>query len=271
MDPKTRLRNEFEELKDYPLSDLGYTIELFEQYNLYEWKITLLGAKDTPYADGIFFIKLLFPHNYPNSAPQILFLTPIYHPNVNPHDGYVGVNFIYEWENTTKVREILTKLYSIFYLANPHSPYSLEQGEEYRQNKELYDLKIAYFTKKYANIKSYNDFKSFDKWDFSGYSGPKYEENNLKCIYIEKKKEGSGEKIRLKISINGNIKKFFLECNSNDSIKDFENKIRQKMGIELKGDILCIYKGRRLKNNLTLGENGLENNSQVTIIHDVHY
>ena len=132
-----KLLDEFEELKHYPLSDFGYTIE-FNRYNLYEWKITLLGAKDTPYADGIFFIKLSFPHNYPDSAPKINFLTPIYHPNVNPHNGYVGVNFIYEWKNTTKVREILTKLYSIFYLANPHSPYSIEQANEYRQNKELY-------------------------------------------------------------------------------------------------------------------------------------
>ena len=43
------------------------------------------------------------------------------------------------------------------------------------------------------------------------------------------------------------------------------------MDIELKGDILYIYKGKRLKNNLTLAENGLENDSQVTIIYDVHY
>ena len=122
------LIKEFEDLKKNPLSLFGYTIELFNQTNIYEWKITLIGAKDTPYADGIFFIKLSFPQDYPDRAPRINFLTPIYHPNVNPSDGYVCVNFIRnDWKKTTSVREILTKLYSIFYLVNPSSPYSQEQ------------------------------------------------------------------------------------------------------------------------------------------------
>ena len=51
------LKKEFEDLTKNPLSLCGYTIELFNQINIYEWKITLIGAKDTPYKDGIFFIK----------------------------------------------------------------------------------------------------------------------------------------------------------------------------------------------------------------------
>ena len=90
------LRKEFEELKHIPLSINGYTIELFNQNNIYEWKITLLGAKDTPYANGIFFIKLQFPHDYPYRNPEIYFLTPIYHMNVLRSNGKVAVNFIYE-------------------------------------------------------------------------------------------------------------------------------------------------------------------------------
>ena len=61
MNPELILRKEFEDLKHNPLSISGYTIELFNQYDIYEWKITLKGAKDTPYSDGIFLIKLKFP------------------------------------------------------------------------------------------------------------------------------------------------------------------------------------------------------------------
>ena len=43
------------------------------------------GPKDTPYANGIFFLHLKFPKEYPERNPEIVFLTPIYHPNVNPY------------------------------------------------------------------------------------------------------------------------------------------------------------------------------------------
>ena len=115
MNSERILIEEFDDLKHNPLSINGYTIELFNQNDIYEWKITLVGAKDTPYADGIFLIKLKFPKDYPKSRPEIFFLTHIYHMNVRK-DGFVGVNFIYEWKEKTSVREILTKLYSIFYL-----------------------------------------------------------------------------------------------------------------------------------------------------------
>ena len=174
------LREEFEDLKENPLSLCGYTIELFNQNDIYEWKITLIGAKDTPYTDGIFFIKLSFPKNYPDRAPRIHFLTPIYHPNVKPHDGFVCVNFITHWKKTTSVREILTKLYSIFYLVNPDSPYSQEQAYEYEQERKLYYFKVEIFTKKYANIKSFKDFKSVG-WNFSFTPKPKNE--NIKLSF----------------------------------------------------------------------------------------
>ena len=140
MNSEVILRKEFEDLKHNPLSINGYTIELFNQYNIYEWKITLLGAKDTPYANGIFFLKLQFPHDYPHSRPEIYFLTPIYHMNVLRSNGKVRVNFIYEWNPNRSVREILTKLYSIFYLVNPHSPYQREMADEYKKDKNLYEF-----------------------------------------------------------------------------------------------------------------------------------
>ena len=69
------LRNEFEELKNNPMYEFGYRIELFNQSDFYKWKITSIGPRDTPYTDGIFFIKVEFPEDYPNSAPRIFFNT----------------------------------------------------------------------------------------------------------------------------------------------------------------------------------------------------
>ena len=50
----------------------------------------------------------------------------------------------------------------------PDSPYGLDRAEECNNNRSLYEEKIRYFTKKYANSMSY--LKGFDRkkdWDFS--------------------------------------------------------------------------------------------------------
>ena len=35
----------------------------------------------------------------------------------------------------------------VFYEVNPHSPYSHEQATEYKEDRDLYELKVRYFTK----------------------------------------------------------------------------------------------------------------------------
>lgn len=242
------LREEFEELKHKPLSDLGYNIELSEN-NIYKWKVTLLGAKDTSYAEGIFLIELRFPQDYPHHGPRIYFLTPIYHPNVSLNDGNVAVNFIFNWKDSTRVREILTKLYAIFYDVNPNSPYSHEQAEEFVNNRLLYESKVKYFTKKYANIKSNKDIKFCDKWDFS-----------------------LNKNISLCINLNGSDE-FLMTFPLNEMLRDVIKKISDKYNrnLESEGCVLYIFNGKKLDNNKKLWENGLEDQSHVTIISGVHF
>ena len=193
------LKREFEELKHIPLSINGYTIELFNQNNILEWKITLLGAKDTPYADGIFFIKIQFPIDFPHGKPEIYFLTPIYHMNVRRDDGRVGVNFINEWNEKTRVREILTKLYSIFYLVNPDSPYQLEMADEYKKDKNLYEFNAKKYTDQFAKSKPLEDAQS----------------NN----------GNNNESIKLKIIINGEGAQYMINRQSNMSIRELIGEI----------------------------------------------
>jgi len=47
------------------------------------WKILLFGPEETPYFRGIYTLYVQFPENYPNSPPNVRFLTPIYHCNIN--------------------------------------------------------------------------------------------------------------------------------------------------------------------------------------------
>ncbi|RMY36334.1 hypothetical protein D0866_04016 [Hortaea werneckii] len=47
------------------------------------WNATLQGPTETPYASKTFKLTLAYPHNYPYAPPEVLFKTPIYHPNVD--------------------------------------------------------------------------------------------------------------------------------------------------------------------------------------------
>ena len=73
------ITEEYKRLSADPKVTFGITIGLFNDDNIFEWKCTLLGPKDTCYKGGLFFLKITFPFDYPNSKPEIVFLTPIYH------------------------------------------------------------------------------------------------------------------------------------------------------------------------------------------------
>ena len=72
----------------------------------------MLGAKDTKYKGGLFDLKVLFQGNYPVKPPEVRFITPIYHVNVNDKDeigcplGHVSISTLKYWKPIIKMREV---------------------------------------------------------------------------------------------------------------------------------------------------------------------
>ena len=156
-----RLKNELEDLQCRQIVSLGMTVGLINKDNIFEWKISLIGAADTPYKLQLYFLKIDFPETYPDSPPKIIFLTPIYHPLVNPQktekyelghifDIFDGIN----WKNTS-LRKELVKLFLLFYISDPKQINYNETSfitKEMIENKELYEEKVKYFGKKYSSF-----------------------------------------------------------------------------------------------------------------------
>lgn len=66
-------------------------------------------AEGTPFAGGIFKLKLSLPADYPQSAPKGNFLTKIFHPNVCPKTGDICVNTLKkDWDPNHGLRHIFT-------------------------------------------------------------------------------------------------------------------------------------------------------------------
>ena len=172
-----KIKEEYVSLNNRPDTNIGVTVGLPDQENIFQWRVTLKGPKDTSYKGGIFILYINFPDDYPKSKPEVVFRTPIYHVNVNPIKsnmqgaeplGHVCISTLNWWKPEYKMREVLSNIFGLFYMANPDSPYGIERANELKFKKPLHEEKIKYFTDKYANPGKVNiDKEYFDSWNFS--------------------------------------------------------------------------------------------------------
>ena len=171
-----RITEEFKELTSNPISNCGVTVGLVNN-DYTKWQATLIGPKDTSYAGGLFKLNINFPSDYPDKPPEVCFITPIYHMNVNPRVprttgqgveslGHVCISTLNWWKPEYKIREVLTNIFALFYMANPESPYGLDRAEEFLENRAVYEEKAKHFTKKYANPMSNKVIEPNKDWDF---------------------------------------------------------------------------------------------------------
>lgn len=171
----TILSKTFKNIKENPLTNIGCTVGLVNEDDIYNWKCTLIGPNDSPYKGGFFQIYLKFPYNYPQEGPEVIFKTPIFHLNVNPVNlkdqelGHCCVSVVNFWNPDTSIEDLLVAIFALFYQANAESAYhgySEEDINEFIKNKRNYNKKVAYFTEKYANGQ-YKPPKDLTKWDFT--------------------------------------------------------------------------------------------------------
>ena len=177
MNAMKRIKEEYISIDNNPDANIGLTVGIPDEDNIFHWRITILGPKDTSYKRGLFVLFIDFPDDYPNSRPEVCFITPIYHVNVNPIKsnmpgaeplGHVSISTLNWWRPEYKIKEVAGNIFGLLYLPNPDSPYGLDRADELRSNKKLYEEKIKYFTKKYA-CPLYADINKVysESWNFT--------------------------------------------------------------------------------------------------------
>ena len=163
--------HEFKDLSENPIASIGVCVGMPDPNNPYEWRCTMIGPNDTSFAGGLFYLKIQFPLGYPNKAPEVLFVTPIYHVNVNHINqegcplGHICLSTLNYWNSEYRMREVLTNIFALFYLGNPESPFGVDRQEEMIKTPELFEEKVKYFTQKYAAPQI--GYKEYSSWDFT--------------------------------------------------------------------------------------------------------
>ena len=172
------IKQEFQDLQMNPIASLGVVVGMPDENNPYLWQCTMIGPTDTSFAGGLFYLKIIFPDDYPNSKPEILFLTPIYHLNVKffvsskQPLGHICVNTLNDWNPGDSVKKVLPELFTLLHKNNPDSPYDDGKNtrrNEFVNNRALFEKKAKYFTKKYATPFA-KDKEYPNGWDFT-YNG----------------------------------------------------------------------------------------------------
>ena len=118
--------------------------------NINQWEGQIIGPPETPYKDGIFKLSISFPENYPFKAPNIRFITKVYHCNVG-EDGAICLDLLNtRWTPAITVGKLLVGICSFLNDPNPDSPMNGTAADLYNNDRTEHDKIAMKWTKKYA-------------------------------------------------------------------------------------------------------------------------
>ena len=91
--PCPRLLKEYREVKTAK-QDPEIQLDLTDETDIFQWKAHIQGPKDSPYEGGTFELSLRCPETYPLAPPKVLFVTPVFHPNVLFKTGEICLDIL---------------------------------------------------------------------------------------------------------------------------------------------------------------------------------
>jgi ubiquitin-protein ligase len=143
-----RLRKELSELKQNPVCNCDARPD---NDSLMEWTSTIIGPIGTPYENGIFKLKMMFSSSYPFEAPQVRFVTKIFHPNIDSAGGICLDVLKHKWSPILNIEKILLSICSLLDEPNPKDPLVKYAADLYMGNREAFNNEAKSWTAIYAN------------------------------------------------------------------------------------------------------------------------
>ncbi|CAD6237936.1 unnamed protein product [Miscanthus lutarioriparius] len=152
-----RMQKEIKLLLDDPPH--GVSLNLSEDENvlssLSSIEARIEGPEGTVYANGVFILKIQIPERYPFQPPNVTFVTPIYHPNID-NGGRICLDILNlppkgAWQPSLNIATVLTSIGLLLSDPNPDDGLMAEISREYKYNGQVFDINARLWTEKYAS------------------------------------------------------------------------------------------------------------------------
>ena len=149
--------------QDNDLIQIGCNFGL-ENNNIFRWRVTMVGPRNTPYEGGLFTILAIFPEDYPLHGPEFKFLNKIFHLNVDFKNkeslGHICINSINEWRIkgvvTNKpvytVKQALFDIFCLFHNQGVEGAYDEQMADLYKNHPEKFNEEARKWTKNFASM-----------------------------------------------------------------------------------------------------------------------
>jgi ubiquitin-protein ligase len=138
---KRRLNFEIEELRKSK-----YRMEASQDMQKIEISINCKayqknGANISPRFDHKFRISINRSYPYAGGF-EVVWLTPIFHPNINDHDGKVCIHILNDWSASQTLLSLVKAIEHMLVHPNVKSPLNVEAGEYFYFHPELMGMKF---------------------------------------------------------------------------------------------------------------------------------
>ncbi|KAK3263710.1 hypothetical protein CYMTET_27504 [Cymbomonas tetramitiformis] len=123
------------------------------------WKIVMAGAPGTPYGRGTWLLHCQFPESFPRHPPELRFVTPIRHCNVNQYGKICTSVLGRDWTADTSIVTVLQAVYGLMLTPEATDPLDTALALLFFEATGEYEAQILEHTSRHASAKSRDEWK----------------------------------------------------------------------------------------------------------------
>ncbi|ELP92598.1 ubiquitin-conjugating enzyme E2, putative [Entamoeba invadens IP1] len=134
-----RLVLDFKKIRQTPLDGIDACPD---EDDIKKWVCVIFGPEDTIWENGIFQLRMEFTEEYPVKPPKIVFVSPMFHPNIYTNGSICLDVLKSNWSAVFDVSFILLAIQTLLNQPNPDSPANTEAAELYKNNRSEYERRV---------------------------------------------------------------------------------------------------------------------------------